>query len=1047
MAYQNINQYNFKKWFLLDRSEIQDFSLSSDERDYKEEVIFSPNIIAYNDGNKLPFSFDLDNSNNSELFVLRYNTYNPYNNLISSNYYNPNSEDLNCYLPQTICDIGLTGTDNGLVTQMTGETITATMGLLSDSQKFDRLSFDRRLKLHQITGYTETPNIRFSGLPKDISYNIVSKEDPKIGVFHELYGGFYQGFYKLFGYEYTLYPERVNKGWSVEVLLKPRFVDEFTPPYYQTTLNNFYPNNKDIFFYLGTRAENKYYHHANGSPVSDSGYTRVTETLTCLKTCACSSTAITNSNCIEVYQPSDEIKSHELTCDCGCKQTEVTLVEPDKDPKMDDLSNALAFKLCGDPHNPQIGVRILRFTGDCVTTGSCSTTGITYETGYTVDNLCTTKGIYDFCKEINPSFLSQEHWVQLDLVWERYSWFDTCDLWYKGGLGLITKDPYIESLTNKSVNLISPPYTNGEEIAKRIEVVKLNERWLIEKDYRKGKIKIYVNGRYFHTFENIEEIIPRGLNTEKERQVGVPYNISWGGGTQGLHNNLTFTGCPESLNGLVYMQDPECFPNNILSGTTYSGLTTNILLEQNFAGSFDGGISQFRMYTEPLSADEVKHNFLLLKDKFDLFDFDCPNCDVIIPVTTTTTTNNFTTTTTTNNFTTTTTTNNFTTTTTTYQPTQTPTPTATQSPTPTPTQTPTPTLEPLNLTLFVEYFPGSIIASYTLVLNRLYSEEINTTFENVLNLYSGSPITIFTGVTVSSGSLSGQTIVTIDEDYNNYTGVSFFSQLSGAPIGSTYEIIVIPTPTPTITPTITPTPTPTETPIPTCIDTWMTENFNGTTFRNGDIIPQSTNQVEWYDATTNESPSWCYYNFDSNNGTVYGKLYNWFVVGDSRGVGPNGYIVPSEDDYTSLENCLGGNLIAGGKMKTTGTTEDNTGLWDSPNAGATNESRFSGTPNGVMSDGGVSTLLNRRGGFWTSTEISGGSVMVMNLNYGRTDVYHGPDSKGKGYSIRLKQGIPPTPTPTPTPTITPTPPEELINPLIVGNDEYLSVGDNEYLEF
>ena len=479
MAYQNINQYNFKKWFLLDRSEIQDFSLSSDERDYKEEVIFSPNIIAYNNGNKLPFSFDLDNSNNSELFVLGYNTYNPYNNLISSNYYNPNSEDLNCYTPQTICDIGLTGTDNGLVTQMTGETITATMGLLSDSQKFDILSFDRRLKLNQITGYTETPNIRFSGLPKDISYNIVSKEDPKIGVFHELYGGFYQGFYKLFGYEYTLYPERVNKGWSVEVLLKPRFVDEFTPPYYQTTLNNFYPNNKDIFFYLGTRAENKYYHHANGSPVSDSGYTRVTETLTCLKTCACSSTAITNSNCIEVYQPSDEIKSHELTCDCGCNQTEVNLVEPDKDPKMDDLSNALAFKLCGDPHNPQIGVRILRFTGDCVTTGSCSTTGITYETGYTIDNLCTTKGIYDFCKEINPSFLSQEHWVQLDLVWERYSWFDTCDLWYKGGLGLITDDPFIESLTNKSVNLISPPYTNGEEIAKRIEVVKLNERWLI----------------------------------------------------------------------------------------------------------------------------------------------------------------------------------------------------------------------------------------------------------------------------------------------------------------------------------------------------------------------------------------------------------------------------------------------------------------------------------------------------------------------------------------------------------------------------------------
>ena len=126
MAYQNINQYNFKKWYLLGRSEIQDFSLSSDERDYKEEVIFSPLIIAENDGNRLPFNFDLDNPENSELFVLNFNDYVFENNLISSNYYNPNNVDLSCYTAKTICDIGLTGIDNGLVTQMTGETISVT---------------------------------------------------------------------------------------------------------------------------------------------------------------------------------------------------------------------------------------------------------------------------------------------------------------------------------------------------------------------------------------------------------------------------------------------------------------------------------------------------------------------------------------------------------------------------------------------------------------------------------------------------------------------------------------------------------------------------------------------------------------------------------------------------------------------------------------------------------------------------------------------------------------------------------------------------------
>ena len=51
------------------------------------------------------------------------------------------------------------------------------------------------------------------------------------------------------------------------------------------------------------------------------------------------------------------------------------------------MSNAISFKLCDDPKNPKIGVRLLRFTGDCQTTGSCSTTGATYTTGYTVDNL------------------------------------------------------------------------------------------------------------------------------------------------------------------------------------------------------------------------------------------------------------------------------------------------------------------------------------------------------------------------------------------------------------------------------------------------------------------------------------------------------------------------------------------------------------------------------------------------------------------------------------------------------------------------------------
>lgn len=79
-----------------------------------------------------------------------------------------------------------------------------------------------------------------------------------------------------------------------------------------------------------------------------------------------------------------------------------------------------------------------------------------------------------------------------------------------------------------------------------------------------------------------------------------------------------------------YTQDPELFPTNDLSGTTLSGLNTNILIEQNFAGTFEGAISQFRMYISPLSASEIKHNFKISKNIFRMFNPDCPDCSTIV---------------------------------------------------------------------------------------------------------------------------------------------------------------------------------------------------------------------------------------------------------------------------------------------------------------------------------------------------------------------------------------------------------------------------------
>lgn len=135
MASQNINQYVFSKLFLSPTSENMDISLASDEKNYDEEVVFSENLIAYFNGNRLPFQFDLNDLDSSPEYTLNYKEYNPNNILLSTNYWNPDGLDLSCFSAFTLCDIGLTGTDNGLVDQMSGETITLTEGLLGRDRK------------------------------------------------------------------------------------------------------------------------------------------------------------------------------------------------------------------------------------------------------------------------------------------------------------------------------------------------------------------------------------------------------------------------------------------------------------------------------------------------------------------------------------------------------------------------------------------------------------------------------------------------------------------------------------------------------------------------------------------------------------------------------------------------------------------------------------------------------------------------------------------------------------------------------------------------
>ena len=623
MPSQNINNYYKTKYeSKLYYNHYFDLTLASDERDYDEEVVFSNNLIGYSDGNRLPILIDLTDNETNIQSSLSFGQYVSGNTLVSKNYYNPNNLNIDCLSAFTgTCDVGLVATDNGLFTKMSGQTLYYTMGIRND-YKFHPHYRDRRFKMHPVTGYTSSPNQAFSGRPKNTLYNIVSSGSTNVPYYQELYGGFYQGFYKLNGYDYEVFPERVNKGWSVEMMLRPRKTDIYGYNHLsQEYLNDIYPENENTFFYFGTRSENKYYHYADGLNDGDSGYTRVTSGLTCIESCKCSNSAETNSDCVIVYPTIESTSIHNVGCNCGCASTtQVTL--PPTDPKMDVLSNSLSLRFDGCPRNPSIAVKYLKITGSCVTTGTCTTTGVTFQTGYTINEVISDP-IYNICDYTCES--GSDKWVMISAVFERYTTLEGCDLENKGGLNDLRKVTYQSSIDGQSYKLISPPQTHtGSTLEPKIYKINFDEKWFDELKYRLGTLKLYVNGYLFMVIEDFEEIIPRELNTEKEKQIGVPFNISWGGGTQGLHDHLIFSSCTEPYG--PYIQDPELFPENILSATTLSGLTTDILLEQNFGGTFMGAISQFRMYVEPLDFTQIQHNFRLLKDQYELLDYWCLNC-------------------------------------------------------------------------------------------------------------------------------------------------------------------------------------------------------------------------------------------------------------------------------------------------------------------------------------------------------------------------------------------------------------------------------------
>lgn len=186
----------------------------------------------------------------------------------------------------------------------------------------------------------------------------------------------------------------------------------------------------------------------------------------------------------------------------------------------------------------------------------------------------------------------------------------------------------------------------------------------------------------------------------------------------------------------------------------------------------------------------------------------------------------------------------------------------------------------------------------------------------------------------------------------------------------------------------------TEEPIIIGTQTWDKCNLNVTTYRNGDTIPEVTDPSVWASLTTG---AWCYYNNDPANGPIYGKLYNWYAVNDPRGLAPVGKHIPSDEEWTTLTNSLGGLTIAGGKMKEAGLCH-----WQTPNTGATNESGFTALGAGRRINSGTFDAINIVNRTWSSTEVSTltSFAWLRNTGYNSADVIRLGEQKGSGFPVR-----------------------------------------------
>ncbi len=518
----------------------------------------------------------------------------------------------------TLNTIGLTGIDNGLIKFVKDDLDPTNQNLVNaiTGSVLTIQSGDTRLILHAVTGFSS-----------DYIYPMELVGDLQVGNYMKFCGGFYQGFYKLDGTDYEVLPNRVDQAWVAEAWLNPQSICSGITG---TTLNDLYPNNSGFFLYFGTRAENKYWNQFFGNNTG------------CTSACTVTDTACTGTVTTFCTIP----KESDITI-IGDYGFAIPLIPPQVEIEL--ITNQFliygraldrsAERLTGDTGSILMSAITNTSNNDlCCTFNYGSSDGLGTKTVYTYDGngiaVAKTKELPSSnlnpfliygrsagyssgctcgcCAADNSGYGTQttcsfdrtipqtELNYNLDIIdnalgfrikddgsigYRLLTMTGTCntisgETIYQSGVTI--QEEYSASgmvETNKWSYIVVKFVTNYEEIC--------NDT--VPKQ-RRGKLMFYVDSKLKFVVNDFPEFIAKRLDENRLKQVGVPFNISLGGGSQGLLETQTFDG-------------PD-------------GDDLGLPIQENFAGTFIGGISQFKFSICDLSYQQILLNYNNDKNRY-----------------------------------------------------------------------------------------------------------------------------------------------------------------------------------------------------------------------------------------------------------------------------------------------------------------------------------------------------------------------------------------------------------------------------------------------